>query len=438
MIAALADRLAAVRWRALDEAAQRALLLCLLANLSVAIAGPRHTRLPEPPAAPGHLLFSGRRTASARDAAFWNAAAMHARTQDDFHPLGNLHLGTVIIPAALAMAERYEASGERLLDALAAGYAAAVGLSRSLSAHTTPRGLRSTGLYAPFGAAAAAATLANADAPMLGNALALVASMACGTTQCWIDGSDEWQLHVAHAADAGMIAVDLTQAGVRGGAHQLDGNAGFFRAFAGFVPSAETVLADADPARAILETVVKRYPVSGICQPVVLAAERMARRLPAAVAEIRRARIDMTPFELRYPGTLNKGPFKSFSDVLMSAAFCMSSVLANGRLAFDDLLQLDRPDRDRLIACTEVVPDETLGTLSCRVTVELGNGTTVVEEVRDGGKELELNWNTVDDWARALWLEGGRSGAAYDRARDVILDLPRRPAADLIAALSSR
>ena len=220
MIDALAARLAQVRYSSLSQAAQERLLLCILANLSVAVAGPASTRLPVPPsAAQGHLLFNGLHTAAPREAAFWNAAAMHARTQDDFHPVGNLHLGTVVIPAAIAAAESCMASGEALLDAVATGYAAGVALSRSMSAHTTPRGLRSTSLYAPFGATAAVARLAGFDAARLGNALALTASLGAGTTQCWVDGSDEWQLHVARAADAGLLAVDLTTAGVRGGKH---------------------------------------------------------------------------------------------------------------------------------------------------------------------------------------------------------------------------
>lgn len=437
MISALADRLMQVRFAELSSAAQERLLLCLLANLSVAVAGTSNTRLPPPPSADaGHLLFDGRKTTSAREAAFWNAAAMHARTQDDFHPVGNLHLGTVVIPAALAMAESRDASGETLLDAIATGYAAGVALSRSLSAHTTPRGLRSTCLYAPFGATAAVARLAGLDSARLANGLALTASMAAGTTQCWIDGSDEWQLHVARAAEAGLVAVALTEAGVRGGLHQLDGKAGFFNALAGFVPDAKQIVDDADPDRAIVETVIKRYPVSGICQPVVLLAERLAPKIAGRIDRIDAVRIFMTPFELNYPGTLNRGPFRSFSDVLMSAAFCCDSVLANGRFVFEDLLQLTHGTRDRLIEHTEVLPDPALGMLSARIEVELTGRTTLVDEVHNGGEQLALGWDTIDGWARALWRDGGRDEVRYAAFRAAILALPRTSCEAMIKSLA--
>ena len=287
MIDKVGTTLAAASWKKLTPAAKEKLRHCMIANFSAAVAGLPYTRLPEPAAAPqGYFLFSWRRTASARDAAFWNAAVMHARTQDDFHPIGNLHAATVLFPAAMAAAEAAHASGEQFLDALVAGYAAAAGLSCAFSSITTPKGLRSTSLYSPFGAVAAAGRLAGLDAAGLGNAIALSASVAGGITQCWVDGSDEWQLHVAQAASTGMLAVDLTRAGVRGGAHMLDGKAGFYNAHAGVIPNFEDIAKDFDIDRAVLDTVIKRYPVSGICQPVVRLAERIAKRQPLAAADI--------------------------------------------------------------------------------------------------------------------------------------------------------
>ena len=150
MIRQVGEAIASASWANLSPAAKQKLKHCVVANFSVALAGLPYARLPEPvPSQKGHFLFSGRRTAVARDAAFWNAAVMHARTQDDFHPIGNLHAATVLFPAAMAAAEASGASGEQFLDALVAGYAAAAGLSCAFSPKTTPKGLRSTGLYSP-------------------------------------------------------------------------------------------------------------------------------------------------------------------------------------------------------------------------------------------------------------------------------------------------
>lgn len=439
MIGKVGEVLASVSWAKLSPAAKQKLKHCTIANFSVAIAGLPFARLPEPAVSQrGHFLFSGRRTAVARDAAFWNAAVMHARTQDDFHPIGNLHAATVLFPAAMAAAEASGASGERFLDALVAGYTAAAGMSRAFSPKTTPKGLRSSGLYAPFGAVASSGRLAGLDAAGIGNAAALAASIAGGLTQCWVDGSDEWQLHVAQAAANGMLAVDLTRAGVRGGEHALDGKAGFYHAHAGVIPKFVDIEGDFDADRAVLDTVIKRYPVSGICQPIVRLSERIAAKHRLKADHIESVTISMNPYEMRYPGTLNKGPeFRSFSDVLMSAAFCCASVLACGRFEFKDLFDLGRADRNRLIDVTKVQEDPALGTLSCRIEIRLKRGETIVDSLIDGGKALAIDAASIDEWALGLWQEAGRSETQYRRFRAAVDALERAPAKALFDSLQA-
>ena len=55
-------------------------------------------------------------------AAFANGMTARAGESDDLHARSRIHPGASIVPAALAMAERAGASGERLLRAVCAGY----------------------------------------------------------------------------------------------------------------------------------------------------------------------------------------------------------------------------------------------------------------------------------------------------------------------------
>jgi 2-methylcitrate dehydratase PrpD len=433
MIAQVAGHLHGVQWSRLSQAAQRKLLLCLLANVSVAVAGRSAMRLPRPAAGSGHLLLDGGETGSAREAAFYNAALMHARTQDDFHPVGNLHLATVVLPALIAQAERCPVSGEAFLDAMAVGYAASAGLSRRFSPLSTPRGLRSTSLYTTIGTAAAVARLRGQDAAGIANTMALASQCAFGTTQCWRDGSDEYQLHTANAASQSLLCAELTEAGVVGGIHALDGPSGFYPALLGETPDYAQVAADFAEEAAILDAVLKRYPVSGICQPVVRLAERLCPQLAGRCIE--RIRVEMNAFEMNYPGTLNAGPvFRSFSDKLMSARFCTASVLEAGRFDFDAFLRPLSPEASRLVAATDVVAGEGLGTLSCRMAIVTDAGL-VQGELHDGGGELSIDWSTIGQWCSELWLSAGRSQEAGERAREAVLALPQTEFAALRAAL---
>jgi 2-methylcitrate dehydratase PrpD len=434
MIPDLARAALAIRFGSLDVEAREKLKLLVLANICVAVAGVPGVRLPQPDSGERHFLFGGMRTARAVDAASFNAAAMHARTQDDFHPVGNLHLGTVILPAVLAAAETHHCTGEELLDAIATGYMVAVALSRPNSVVTTPKGLRSTGIYTPFGATAAAGRLTGLSQIEMESALAITASLACGLTQCWADGSDEWQLHVATAAETGLRSCALARHGFVGGRHALDGKAGFFNAMVGRSTAFETIADDLTTGTAITETIMKRYPVSGICQPLTFLTERMAAASKIDPNQISAVHIEMNPFEMRYSGTLNKGPYHSFSDVLMSAAYCCSAVLHRGSLQFEDLLQRGDPARDRLIALTEVTDDPELPFMSARLSVTLRDGSVIRDEVRAIGGLLGISWSDVDDWGAALW--GNRD--LYTHCRDAVATLEQRQASELLATLSGQ
>ena len=421
----IADAVIGLSYDGLSEAAQERLTLCLLANLTVGVAGVSSCVLPRPVRRGGiYTLLSGESADEARQAAFWNAAAMHARTQDDFHPVGNLHIGTVVIPALLAVAQEQAMTGSDFLDALAAGYMVATGMSRSASPKTTPRGVRSTGVYAPFGATAAVGRARGLGREHLASALGLTTAFAAGTTQAWLDGSDEWQVHPALAAEAGLRATELAAAGVRGGEHAIDGKAGLFRALLLDPVGWETLRDDFDPSAAIEESVIKRYPVSGICQSVVLAAERVSARLgdPDAVKCVL---VEMNAFEITYPGTLNMGPaFRSFGDRLMSAAFCTAALLSRGALVFADFHGEACPARDRLLKVIEVRKDDRLKLLSSRITVEKVNGERIVEEVANSREQVRIDWSTIGEWGSALWEEAGRPAQAYEAFMTTIRGLP--------------
>ena len=42
----------------------------------------------------------------------------------------------------------------------------------------------------------------------------------------------------------------------------------------------------------------------------------------------------------------------------------------------------------------------------------------------DGGKELAIDWSTIDEWCLALWQSAGRSSGAFSRTRKAVLALP--------------
>ena len=112
---------------------------------------------------------------------------------------------------------------------------------------------------------------------------------------------------------------------------------------------------------------------------------------------------------MNYPGTLNAGPeFKSFSDRLMSARFCADSVLEKGQFDFAAFIGPQSPELARMIAATEVRGASELGQLSCRIMISTDTGESVNGELLNGGSELAIDWDTIDEWGMELWSAAGR------------------------------
>ena len=149
-----------------------------------------------------------RSTVAAEHAAFANAALMHTRAQDDTHFAAKTHVGSAIVPAALALAERERRSGAELCVAVVAGCEVAAAIGERLAAATTARGFRATPVFGTLGAAAAAASILGLDEAQTTNAIAIAASFSGGLNQTWLDGTSEYRLQLGMAARNGIDGGD--------------------------------------------------------------------------------------------------------------------------------------------------------------------------------------------------------------------------------------
>lgn len=156
------------------------------------------------------------RTLRAADAALVNGTSSHAFELDDYHN-AKLHAGAVVIPAAIAMAEKMGASGKDLVTAIAAGYEVMIRSSLALNPSATRlRGWHITGVCGPFGAAAACAVLMKLDAERTAWALGLAGTQGGGVWAFNADGAMSKRLHAGKAAHSGVMAAELAQLGFTG------------------------------------------------------------------------------------------------------------------------------------------------------------------------------------------------------------------------------
>src|SRR5687768_310047 len=234
----LAAVLAATRFADLDAATVDHTERAVLDWLGSALAGST-----EVPAAIAHTvargfgdsseatMFAGGR-ASAAAAAFANGVAAHILELDDIHKTSTVHAGAPIISAALAVAEREHAMGERFLTAVAVGYEAAFRIGEAVNP-SHYRYWHPTGTVATFGAAAAAGSLLALGADQMVDALGSAGTQAAGLWEFNADGTMSKHLHPGKAAMNGIMAADLARAGFTGARRILEGERGFVRAMSG-------------------------------------------------------------------------------------------------------------------------------------------------------------------------------------------------------------
>jgi 2-methylcitrate dehydratase PrpD len=179
------------------------------------------------PGGPSRVWGSGDRTA-APFAAFANASFAQALEFDDTHNESIVHMSSPSVAAALALAETRRISGRDLLLAVVVGNEIACRVGSVTPGTFHRRGFHPTGLFSPFGIAFAAGKLLGLDAGTMAWAAGIAGSTAAGLLECWVDGTQSKFLHSGFAAQNGMAAAMLAQAGASGPPKIFEGRFGLF------------------------------------------------------------------------------------------------------------------------------------------------------------------------------------------------------------------
>jgi hypothetical protein len=175
------------------------------------------------------VLCHGARLTKA-GAAFVNAEIIFAGGKwDTFRML--THPGIAILPAALVAAEITGASGKEFLTAVAAGYEVMERMAAEFIPTVMSRGFHAGPVFGIFGAAIAAAKLQRLDEGQIHSAIAQCVNLASGNLEGARSGGRS--LREGGAVRNALLAVALAKHGTPGGETVLEGEAGFYHAYAG-------------------------------------------------------------------------------------------------------------------------------------------------------------------------------------------------------------
>jgi 2-methylcitrate dehydratase PrpD len=258
-------------------------------------------------------------------AAMANAAASHVAEQDDVHNGSVFHPGTVVFPAALALAQARGASGRQLLTAAVAGYEVGIRVGEFLG-RSHYKVFHTTGTAGTLAAAAAAGNLLELDAAQMRHAFGSAGTQSAGLWEFLRTGADSKQLHTAHAAAAGLMAACLAQDGFTGAAEILEGPQGM----------AAGMSKDADPTRlddrlgdrwATLETSFKyhascrhTHPAADALLQVMQVHRLQPDDLDRVIAHVHQGAIDVLG-PVTQPATVHQSKFSMGTVLALVARF---------------------------------------------------------------------------------------------------------------------
>lgn len=180
----------------------------------------------------GEATVVGGRKAECEKAAFINGVSSHGLEVDDMSSASGGHPAVVIIPAAIAMAEKMKSSGLDLLMAVIWGYDLMTRVGSAANPdHEFERGWHPTATNGIFGATIAVAYLMKLNEKQIVNALGIAGGFSSGNLECYADGTLTKRLNPGNAAHGAIVACELASRSYTGPRWIFEGKSGFLKAY---------------------------------------------------------------------------------------------------------------------------------------------------------------------------------------------------------------
>jgi 2-methylcitrate dehydratase PrpD len=280
----------------------------------------------------GARLFLGDERTAGERAALVNGVAAHVLDYDDVALDG--HPSAVLVPALLALADEIGSDGRSLITAYAAGYEVWAELLARDPDYLHNKGWHPTTVMGAPAAAAACAVLLGLDARRTGHALAIAASMSAGVVANF--GSMTKSFQVGRAAQAGLLAARLAEAGLTGADDALEHPRGLLAALspAGAVDRESPPALGREWRIERLGLNVKKYPVCYCAHRAGDAILDLLAASPQAPENIEA--IDAYVGETSLNTLRNTAPTSAL-EAKFSIEFALASALHAGRIGLAEL-----------------------------------------------------------------------------------------------------
>ena len=338
----------------------------------------------------------------APNAAQVNASMAHALDYDDTGD-GPTHQSVVIVPTALAMAERQghingkdfitaAALGTDMMDRLGLAYRA--GKKTASVAGHPGGGWHLTAIYGYFAAAGVAARLLGLDAEKTLNAMGIAYHQSSGNGQCVTEGALTKRMGPGFAARGGIVAALMAEKGITGAHESLEGEVGLFNLYHHGEYDSKALTENLGKRFMGVNALMKPYPCcKGTHAYVALASEMLLKHnfKPGDIKEITVFNEDDKMF-LLYPLEKRSQP-ENAVDSQFSIPWAVAAVFAKGKAGIGEFTEESIKDAAILAVSgkVKVVEDkgvgEKKGLIPAKISVTLKSGITITEQAEIGAGE---------------------------------------------------
>jgi 2-methylcitrate dehydratase PrpD len=378
------------------------------------------------------LIGTGARVPAVHGA-FANAIASHSVELDDVDVLALFHFSPPVVSAALAVAEREQASGKEFISAVAAGCEMMARASAATNPSLRDRGYHTTPTCGVFGATIAAARLLKLDREATVSALGLAGAQASGLMEMY-GPSMQKRFNPGPSARNGVTSALMAQLGFTGAATIFDGERGFCRAFSDHFDVGELTQRLGEDFPVFME--YKPYSCARPIHNAIDCALAVRAELNEPLSSVKAITMQRHPAWAHYH--LNAAP-KTYHEAQVSLPYSVAVALIDGAALLQQYRdeRLSDPDVLRLSQLVKVVPDDTLPRgVSCLMTLETESGAVHRSQV-DHPRGSIANPMTSDDMhSKVHMLADGVIGRApVTEMIDAVRHITSLPRIDRLTSL---
>jgi 2-methylcitrate dehydratase PrpD len=382
-------------------------------------------------------------------AAFANAEmSMAGGKWDTFRML--THPGTSIIPGAFVAAETAGAAGRDFLTGLAAGYEVMERMAADFIPTVMARGFHAGVVFGIFGPAIAAAKILAFTEDQVNSTIALCASLAAGNLEGARSGGRA--LREGAAVRNAMLAVALAREGHVGGETVLEGDAGFYHAYAGnnqgrlthsFVGDTQTSLDKITAALGkrwmFLETLYRIYSTAGYNIAHVDVTAKLCEEHNIAAKDVERVEAVVNWLETQYPSPAFPSRREDLDSKPGSTAYYAAyGVVRRGfpvlKAQVDPAGADDPPEVLDLMKRVTLIPSHQMTLFGPRITIFTRDGKSYTKQ----STGREFIWDFAEETRRIRGVTPGLLILAeqFEEIIATCRDLEKQPRADRLVQLT--